>query len=107
MEAINEEPSDAIPLDIPTGDRTVVVQLDAERQVDQDLDMTPNEREFLRVIEVTYTDFRKNQRVWGHAHLMIERGKLQGLLIGLEVVATTINAQIQASLWADKLSRIR
>lgn len=113
MNAIEEETSDAVPYDIPstpvTGERTVLVRLDAERptnDADQDgLEMLPRERELLRVIEITFAEYRKHQRTWSHSHLLLELGKLLGMHTAFELMTTSIDAKIQASLWGDKLSR--
>lgn len=101
---------DAVPYDIPT-DRepaTVVVRIEDEQQMDSaSVQMGALEQEFVRVLEMHYAEYRKKQRSWTHARLILAQGKMLGLLVAFELVATTTDAQIQASLWDDRLSPFR
>lgn len=101
---------DAVPYDIPTEREpaTVVVRIEDEQQMDSKaIQMNPLEQELVRVLEMHYAEYRKNQRRWHHSHLILAQGKMLGLLVAFELVATTTDAQIQASLWNDRLTPFR
>lgn len=103
MDTIQFDDSDVenAPMDVLPGEKTLVVGRDDDIDLDA-MSLTPQEKTVLRLIAEKHKSYKRHKRSWSQAHLLVEQGIIQGLIIAMETFVTSVDAKIQLALWEDK-----
>lgn len=93
---------DGVPFDVVDDNKTRLINPRTNQHPD-DLYLLPKERELLCLLAGHYTEYSVAAHRWSSRERHAEEGFMRGLLVGLETVATSIDARVQVALWSSLL----